>query len=84
MSEYYRDFHSTAKYLQRYEVCIHDLLQFDDTEQMAAEDLDAAKRMARSCWAVVMMLCEKAQIELPKEPDFDPILDEVNEVAANR
>ncbi|ALN64585.1 hypothetical protein GLA29479_3734 [Lysobacter antibioticus] len=38
--------------------------------------------MASSCWAIVKMLCEHARIELPSEPDWFAILDEVNEAAA--
>lgn len=77
-----RDFRSTAKQLERFEVSLHDLLHWDDTLQLELDDLLAARTMASSCWAIVKMLCEHARIELPSEPDWFAILDEVNEAAA--
>ncbi|WP_408951480.1 hypothetical protein [Lysobacter sp. Hz 25] len=80
MSEH-RDFRSTAKELLRFEVYLHELLRWDDTLQLELDDLLAAGTMASSCWEIVKMLCEHARIELPSEPDWRTILDEVNEAA---
>ncbi len=80
MSEH-RDFRSTAKQLERFEVFLHELLRWDDTLQLELDDQLAARTIASSCWAVVRMLCEQARIELPSEPDWFAILDEVNTAA---
>ncbi|WP_223618990.1 hypothetical protein [Lysobacter sp. ESA13C] len=81
MSEY-REFRSTIKQLQRFEAYLHELLRRDDTLPLDLDDFVAAGTMACHCWEIARMLCERARIELPSEPDWLAILAEVNEAAA--
>lgn len=78
MSEHHRNFGGITRSLTKFEVDIHDMLAQDDTAALVPEDLVAAGKLARSCWAVVAMLCGAAGVDLPSEPDWDVILADVN------
>ncbi|MGO1069660.1 hypothetical protein [Lysobacter sp. CA199] len=78
MSEHLRNFGNLTRSLTKFEVDIHDMLTHDDTAALVPEDLAAAGKLSRSCWAVVAMLCGAAGVDLPTEPDWDDILAEVN------
>ncbi|MBT2749996.1 MULTISPECIES: hypothetical protein [unclassified Lysobacter] len=83
MSEHHRNFGAITRSLTKFEVDIHDMLAHDDTAALAREDLEAAGKLSRSCWAVVAMLCGTAGVDLPTEPDWDVILADVNATLGN-
>lgn len=78
MSEHHRNFGNITRSLTKFEVDIHDMLAHDDTVALVPEDLEAAGKLSRSCWAVVAMLCGAAGVDLPAEPDWDDILADIN------
>jgi hypothetical protein len=78
MSEYHRNFSTITRRMTEFEVTIHDMLAHDDTAALTREDLAAAGKLTRSCWAVVAMLCGAAGVDLPTEPDWDVILASAN------
>lgn len=84
MYEHHRNFGNLARSLTKFEVDIHDMLSHDDTVALAPEDLHAAGKLSRSCWAVVAMLCGAAGVDLPTEPDWDRILADVNATLGNQ
>lgn len=78
MSEYHRNFCTITRRMTEFEVSIHDMLTHDDTAALTREDLVAAGKLTRNCWAVVAMLCGAAGVDLPTEPDWDVLLANVN------
>ena len=84
MSEYHRNFGNITRSLTKFEVDIHDMLAHEETAALIPEDLEAAGKLSRSCWAVVAMLCGAAGVDLPTEPDWDDILANVNATLCNQ
>ena len=84
MSEHHRNFGNITRSLTKFEVGIHDMLAHDYTAALVPEDLEAAGKLTRSCWAVVAMLCGADGVDLPTEPDWDRILAQVNATLAEQ
>ncbi|UJB19273.1 MULTISPECIES: hypothetical protein [Lysobacter] len=69
-----REFHQARAPIAWAEYYLHDLIRQEEVVPMPEEDRMAAYEVARSAWAITKMLCDQAGVELPSEPDWEPIL----------
>lgn len=71
-----REFSQARQPIAWAEVYLHDLLRQDEDAVLPVEDRVAVYEVVRSAWAITKMLCDQANIDLPREPDWETILRE--------
>ncbi|SDZ20173.1 hypothetical protein SAMN04487939_12238 [Lysobacter sp. yr284] len=71
-----REFSQARQPIAWAEFYLHDLLRQEEDATLADEDRAAVFEVVRSAWAITKMLCDQANVDLPREPDWETILRE--------
>jgi len=71
-----REFAQAQQPIAAAEYYLHDLLRREEDAALPVEDRQAVYEVVRSAWAITQMLCDRASVDLPREPNWEAILKE--------